>query len=36
MLRPPHLAHLRFSESNEFVDGLEPEERLLFLPFRRG
>lgn len=36
MLRPPHLGHLRFSESSEFVEGLEPDERLLFLPFRRG
>lgn len=36
MLRPPHLGHLRFSESSEFVDGLEPDEILLFLPFRRG
>lgn len=35
MLRPPHFGHLRFSESNEFA-GVELEDRLLFLPFRRG
>lgn len=35
MLRPPHLGHRRFSESDAFAD-VEPEDRLLFLPFRRG
>lgn len=35
MLRPPHLGHLRCSESKEFA-GEEAKERLLFLPFRRG
>lgn len=35
MLRPPHLGHLRFSESTEFAE-VAPEDRLLFLPLRRG
>lgn len=33
MLRPPHLAHLRLSESTGVV---VLEVRLLFLPVRRG